>query len=121
MGMHAGLFGASHSICRMIGNVAVAAFHAHRVNNIVYQPLVHRVNLFDNTIYCYHPSAHLDLQSLLALPPIFPAHIPVLSENQYINNIHYGQDPNTINYKVFMFLPHEDNPVLPLRPSLSSN
>jgi hypothetical protein len=87
-----------------------AHFNARRVKNNVYLPHVDRENFIYNPVYCCHPSVCMDLQSPLAIPAISPAHnLELVGKKHYITGTHSGQDPHSINYKICMFLPHEDN------------
>jgi len=77
----------------------------------VHSTAADRKNILEtDPIYFYHPSTRQDMQSPFALTPLSPAHTPILIENQYLTGAHSAKDPNVSTYKIYMYLPHDDNP-----------
>jgi hypothetical protein len=95
---------ATYVISLTIGNFHQAPLNPRKLDKNGYPPAADRDNILEaDPTYLYHPSPRQDLQSPLALTPLFPAHYPVLIENQYLTGVHSVKDPDNNTYKIYIY------------------
>ena len=86
---------ANDIISLTIGSYHDVALNARKIDKDVYPTAADHTNILEtDPIYFYHPTPRQDLQSPLALTPLYPAHNPVLLENQYLTGTHHTPTPS---------------------------